>query len=153
MKSHTSLSLLKIDSEKPQAAQTYSPKKHIEVFAEKFLAYHSKIHTVSATEDNIRYLYKDTTALNKLKNIVSLYESIETNLQNKGVNTFVIASLTMQEQKIIALIAEGLQTKQIASELFISEHTVQTHRKNLYKKLNVDSVTDLVKISMMMAVN
>ena len=153
MKSPTSLNLLKIASENPQQAQTYSPKKNIELFAKKFIVYHSKTGAVASDEDNIRYLYNDATVLQKLKKMVSLYETIETDLQNKGVDTSVVATITSQEENIISLIAEGLQTKQIASALFISEHTVQTHRKNIYKKLNVTSVTDLVKISMMLAVN
>ena len=153
MKSHTSLRLLKIASEKTLVAPTYSPKKNIELFAENFIAYHSKIDALAVSEDNVRYLYNDATTLKKLNKMVALYETIETDLQNKGVNTSILSTVTQQEQNIISLIAEGLQTKQIASELFISEHTVQTHRKNIYKKLNVDSVTDLVKISMMMVVN
>lgn len=152
MKAHTSLSLLKIASENTRQAQTYSPKKNIELFAKNFIAYHSKIDAVASAEDNIRYLYNDTTALQKLKKMVSLYETVESDLQNKGVNTLLLASITPQEENIISLIAEGLQTKKIASALFISEHTVQTHRKNIYKKLNVTSVTDLVKISMLFAI-
>lgn len=150
MKSYTSLSLLKTTSEKPQSVQLNSPKKNIELFTENFLAYHSKKDTVIGAEDNIRYLYNDATALLKLQKMVSLYKTIESDLQNKGVDTSVVGTLTPQEENIVSLIAEGLQTKEIASALFISEHTVQTHRKNIYKKLNVTSVTDLVKISMML---
>ncbi|MAZ73334.1 MAG: hypothetical protein CMC70_09320 [Flavobacteriaceae bacterium] len=152
MKSHTSLHVLKKTSEESQNLQIHSPQKKIELFAQKFVAYHSKIDTVMATEDNIRYLYNDTTALRKLKKMVSLYESIEIDLKHKGINTATIETLTPQEETIIFLIAEGLQTKEIATSLFISEHTVQTHRKNIYKKLNVTSITDLVKISILFAI-
>ena len=153
MKSHSPLKVLNVASGDSQSLQLHSPKKKVEIFAEKFITHHSKIDTVSAAEDNIRYLYNDVTALRKLKKMVSLYETIETDLQNKGIDTSVVASITSQEENIISLISEGLQTKQIAASLFISEHTVQTHRKNIYKKLNVTSVTDLVKISMILALN
>jgi len=152
MKSHSPLHVLKVASGESQSLQLHSPKKKIEVFAEKFISHHSKIDAVSAAEDNIRYLYNDVTALRKLKKMVSMYETIEIDLQNKGIDTSVMATITPQEETIITLIAEGLQTKQIAAALFISEHTVQTHRKNIYKKLNVTSVTDLVKISMLLLV-
>lgn len=153
MKPHTSLRLQKIVSESPPTASYQSPKKNIELFTENFIAHHSKIDAVLVAEDNIRYLYNDGTALQKLKKMVSLYETIETDLTKKGVDISVIDTITPQEGNIIALIAEGLQTKKIAATLFISEHTVQTHRKNIYKKLNVTSVTDLVKISMLITIN
>ncbi len=152
MKSQTPLNFLKIASRESQSLQLHSPKKKIERFAEKFITHHSKIDAVTAAEDNIRYLYNDVTALKKLEKMVSLYETIESDLMNKGVDTSLVATITPQEETIITLIAEGLQTKQIAAALFISEHTVQTHRKNIYKKLNVTSVTDLVKISMLLLV-
>ncbi len=51
--------------------------------------------------------------------------------------------LTEQEQKIVSLIAQDKTNKQIAAELFISVSTVKTHINNLYKKLNVNTRTDL----------
>lgn len=149
MKSHTSLAFLKIASDAKPSKAAYSSKSNLEVFTESLMEHHSKIDAPSSQDDTVRYLHPDTIVLRKLKKMVSLYESIETDLQNKGIDTSVFATITQQEENIISLIAEGLQTKEIASKLFISEHTVQTHRKNIYKKLNVTSVTDLVKISMM----
>lgn len=53
-------------------------------------------------------------------------------------------SLSERENEVIALIAGGLTSKAIAEELNISPHTVQTHRKNIMKKLNVNSTSGLV---------
>jgi DNA-binding NarL/FixJ family response regulator len=53
--------------------------------------------------------------------------------------------LTTREEEIIALIADGLTTKEIAGKLHISGATVETHRTNLMKKLQVRNVAGLVK--------
>ncbi len=153
MKPQNSLQLRKTTSESSPFVSFNSSKKTVRAFTEKFIEHHSKIDTGFTAQDNVRYLYNEAMALQKLKKMVSLYESLETDLHSKGVQISAVNSLTPQEETIITLIAEGLQTKQIASALFISEHTVQTHRKNIYKKLNVTSVTDLVKIAMMLAVH
>ena len=72
------------------------------------------------------------------------------NLRDKGITAELIKSLTTQEKTILKLIADGLQTKEIASNLHISNHTVQTHRKNMYKKLNLNTISDLVKLSLLL---
>lgn len=58
-----------------------------------------------------------------------------------------ISSLSDQEKRIINLIINGLEEKQISEELFISKHTVHTHKKNLLKKLNLHTNAELVKFA------
>jgi DNA-binding NarL/FixJ family response regulator len=55
-----------------------------------------------------------------------------------------IALLTSRETEILTLIAHGKSTVVIAEELFLSPHTVQTHRKSIIKKLNIKSPTEFV---------
>lgn len=55
------------------------------------------------------------------------------------------AHLTAREVEIIRLIEKEYNNKDIASELFISERTVETHRKNIFRKTNTNSVIGLVK--------
>ena len=52
--------------------------------------------------------------------------------------------LTPSEMEIVRLISEGLTTKEIASRKHISFHTVITHRKNIFRKLGVSSVSELI---------
>lgn len=52
--------------------------------------------------------------------------------------------LTCTEIGIVRLIAGGLSTKVIASQKNISFHTVNTHRKNIFRKLKVSSVSELI---------
>jgi two-component system, NarL family, nitrate/nitrite response regulator NarL len=55
------------------------------------------------------------------------------------------AHLTDREMEIIRLIEKEYSNKQIAEALFISERTVETHRKNIFRKTNTNSVIGLVK--------
>lgn len=51
---------------------------------------------------------------------------------------------TQRELEIIQLVAEGLSSRKIADKLFISEHTVSTHRKNILRRYHMDSTGELV---------
>ncbi|MCL4501239.1 MAG: response regulator transcription factor [Deltaproteobacteria bacterium] len=53
--------------------------------------------------------------------------------------------LTTREREIIKLIAEGKSSKEMADLLFISSRTVQHHRANIMRKLNIKKTADLVK--------
>lgn len=51
---------------------------------------------------------------------------------------------TARELEIIELLAQGFNSKQIGEMLFISKHTVDTHRKNINRKGNFNGITDIV---------
>lgn len=53
--------------------------------------------------------------------------------------------LTNREIEIIRLIEKELSNKQIAEKLFLSERTIETHRKNIFRKTNTSGVIGLVK--------
>ncbi|NOS91247.1 MAG: response regulator transcription factor [Cyclobacteriaceae bacterium] len=55
--------------------------------------------------------------------------------------------LTDREQEILRLIVKEFPNKQIADKLFISERTVETHRKNIFRKTNTGSIVGLVKFA------
>jgi len=55
--------------------------------------------------------------------------------------------LTRREKEILQLLADGLKGPQIAERLFLSPLTVETHRKNLLRKFNANSVQLLLKIA------
>lgn len=57
-----------------------------------------------------------------------------------------INSLTKRELEIISMIREGLSSHDIALKLFISQRTVEVHRYNIFKKLNVSNVVSMMKV-------
>jgi FixJ family two-component response regulator len=57
------------------------------------------------------------------------------------------ASLTPREREIMVLVVSGLLNKQIAAQLGISEITVKAHRGRVMRKMQVDSLADLVRVA------
>ncbi|WP_158838143.1 response regulator transcription factor [Polaribacter sp. L3A8] len=53
--------------------------------------------------------------------------------------------LSNKESEVLTLISEGLTTKEIASKLFVSSRTIETHRANILKKLEVKNTASLIK--------
>ena len=53
--------------------------------------------------------------------------------------------LTNREVEIVRLIEKEYSNKKIAEELFLSERTVETHRKNIFRKTKTNSVIGLIK--------
>jgi FixJ family two-component response regulator len=55
--------------------------------------------------------------------------------------------LTAREREIMALVASGLMSKQIAAQIGLSEITVKVHRSHIMKKIGARSVADLVRMA------
>ncbi len=60
----------------------------------------------------------------------------------------VYDDLTPREREVLTLIAEGMSNAEIAQELVISVKTVDRHRENIMRKLNLHSRIDLVKYAL-----
>jgi DNA-binding NarL/FixJ family response regulator len=55
--------------------------------------------------------------------------------------------LTPREVDIIRLLKEGLSSHQVANRLILSVHTIDTHRKNIYAKLGISTIAELVRFA------
>lgn len=53
--------------------------------------------------------------------------------------------LSQKEKEVLGLISEGLTTKDIAAKLFVSTRTIETHRANILRKLEVKNTAELIK--------
>lgn len=58
-----------------------------------------------------------------------------------------LPALSSREKEILGLIAEGYTNPQIAEKIFLSQFTVDSHRKNLLAKLNVKNTATLIKFA------
>jgi two-component system nitrate/nitrite response regulator NarL len=74
-----------------------------------------------------------------------LYLSLDINNVSLSQVASEIPVLSRREKEVLQLIADGLTNNQIAQKLFISLHTVDTHRKNLLAKFNVNNTAILIK--------
>ena len=101
-------------------------------------------------DDKVRYLNKEVTEKRITENALQLFEHITSQIKNLNISSEKIDTLTKQESHIISHIGDGLQNKEIAEVMFISPHTVQTHRKNIYKKLEINSIAEVVKLSLLL---
>ncbi len=74
------------------------------------------------------------------------YDLIHTFQSDK--NEVVSYKLGEREIEIIKLLAEGLTSHQISEKLFISEHTVKTHRKNILRKTGLNNTSQLIQFAL-----
>lgn len=95
------------------------------------------------------YLLKETNkevlveAINGIVNEGKKYFNAIQNSSNSF--EFKQSILTKKEKEIIQLIAQENTTEEIAKKLFISKGTIESHRKNIFLKLQVTNVAGLVK--------
>ena len=57
-----------------------------------------------------------------------------------------INQLTKREMQIVDMLKEGLSSKEIAERLLISNRTVEVHRYNIFRKLDVTNIVSLIKL-------
>lgn len=63
--------------------------------------------------------------------------------ESAQTNQAVSETLTEREKDVLKLLVQGLSNKEVADKLFISAHTVMSHRKNISRKLNIKSLAGL----------
>ncbi len=73
-------------------------------------------------------------------------QSIE--ISENEENTSKLELLTIREKEVLITLSSGKITKEIAEELNISNHTVEQHKKNIRKKLNLTTVGELINFTM-----
>jgi len=103
------------------------------------------------------YVLKNTGREELVRAINSVYEGkeffseeVENVIDSNPVNDEKIntINLTEREVDIIDCIAKEMTNAQIAEALFISERTVETHRKNIFRKTGIKGVVGLVKFAL-----
>ncbi len=76
-----------------------------------------------------------------------VHRVLEENLYMKK-NFKRFAALTKREKEVLALVAKGTESKEIAEILFVSYHTVLQHRKNITKKVEHRNFAELIQFAM-----
>lgn len=92
--------------------------------------------------DELLSIWSDIDGIEELINKIFDQDSNEE-------NKIDAQSLTPREREIIICVAKGMKNKVIASELYLSTHTVITHRRNISKKLGIHSTSGLTMYAVM----
>lgn len=99
------------------------------------------------------YLVKSASKEEIEEGILSVYEGklymsldISSTLTDKE-NLKQVPVLSSREKEVLILIADGFTNPQIAEKLFISLHTVDSHRKNLLTKFGVNNTASVIKLA------
>lgn len=97
------------------------------------------------------YLVKSASAEEIAEAVLTAYEGkLYLSLDLNAIDGEVTAEppiLSRREKEVLEYIAEGFTNPQIAEKLFISLHTVDTHRKNILTKFNVNNTAALIKLA------
>lgn len=100
------------------------------------------------------YLLKDTDSdilIESIKKVVWNNEKIfPKDFQTTEKLDFDKNIVSKREKEIINLISKGFTSDEIADKLYISKHTIETHRKNIFNKLQVNNIAALVKKSIIL---
>lgn len=98
------------------------------------------------------YLLKNASSDDLLEAIEQVYEGktyfsaeVQSILAESSLKD--IPNLTRREKEILRMIATGETTQQIADKLFVSPLTIETHRRNLMQKFNVNNAPALIKLA------
>jgi DNA-binding NarL/FixJ family response regulator len=68
-------------------------------------------------------------------------------IDKEGGKTSALDLLSTREQEVLQLIAEGKSTREIAEHLYLSPKTVENHRANIMRKLDIKDIPSLVKFA------
>lgn len=96
------------------------------------------LEAIAKVKNGKKYFSEDVT--------LTLLGSDE-NSDKIATNFAILDELTEREVEILKLIAEGKTNKEIGDQLNISHRTVDTHRTNLMKKLEVNNVAGLIRLA------
>ena len=119
-------------------ADPYFTTEALEAGAHGYLL---KEESFSSLIDSIKAVHNGKIVLSPSLQSHVLEDAVEKSKQGKDCTIH----LTKREREILQQVAEGSTNQEIADLLFISPATVDTHRKNIMKKLGIHSVAGLVK--------
>jgi two-component system response regulator NreC len=99
------------------------------------------------------YLLKNTDESELILAIRTVYKGkryFSTEISEKMINFIATQSisenvLSKKETEVLVLISKGMTTNEIATKLFVSSRTIETHRANILKKLEVKNSAELIK--------
>ncbi|SDI99680.1 response regulator transcription factor [Chryseobacterium jejuense] len=132
-------------------------KKKYETLQIIMLSVHNELPVINSTlaEGALGYIQKNASVSEILEGINTVYagnqflcSQTRSVLEKKSPDGLSqVPKLTRREKEILAEAAKGLTTNQMAEKLFISPHTVESHRKNLIEKFQTSNLSSAIKLA------
>lgn len=106
-----------------------------------------KVNAILKNINNQKEKFKKET-FSKISNLI--YKETNNNEEITKLNNQIFQEyrISIREKEIIEYLVKGLESKEIASELNITENTVNTHIKRIYNKCKINNRVELIKIFM-----
>jgi len=105
-------------------------------FVSKKTGYEELILGIKKVHKGQKFICTETSR--RLKNLNKFLLGIESNLRSKDER------FSQREREVLELLSEGKSSREIAEELFITERTVESHRKNMIVKGQVKNTVELI---------
>jgi DNA-binding NarL/FixJ family response regulator len=105
-------------------------------FVSKKAGFDELLHAIKTIHSGRKYICNETSK--KLKNLNKFLSGTEETLE--GTDEFC----SRREKQVLELLADGHSTREIAKRLFITDKTVESHRKNLVSKAKVKNTVELI---------
>ena len=96
------------------------------------------------------YILKNSSLKKVIEAIRAVHKGetyFDTGIKGKETTVTDEVPLSKREKEILKLVGEGKTSQEIADTLFIGKTTVDTHRKNILKKLNLQGKSELMRYS------
>jgi len=157
-KQHVDILLLDINLVDTNSIELIKPlKKKYENLQIIMLSVHNELPVINSTlsEGALGYIQKNASVSEIMEGITAVYagnqflcSQTRFILEKKSADGLHhVPKLTRREKEILAEAAKGLTTNQMAEKLFISPHTVESHRKNLIEKFQTSNLSSAIKLA------
>ncbi len=134
---------------KPYFANMKEPEKSAKVQLSQLIKKLNKNSNFLSSDEYISVLTETKSICTNKQFTEGLIQSInvlrQTEIHRKN-------SLTTREQQVLLLIGEGSKSSAIATQLALSKSTIETHRKNIRKKLKLNGKDNLIALALLFSV-
>ncbi|MBW1799205.1 MAG: response regulator transcription factor [Deltaproteobacteria bacterium] len=128
----------------------------VETIAEAFQAgatgYIVKESTTKRLLDGLKYILEGKYFLDSSVSQVVVKKLMESPVKEKNITDAGYGRLTLREQEVMCLLAEGVSIKKIAERLFISPKTVENHRASIMSKLGLHNGYELIRYAVKLGI-
>jgi len=101
--------------------------------------------TFKGIDDNGKVVFELKEDASKFDGTINLFKTIIEQNHFMRNNVEKYSSLTPREKEVLKFIIKGYTNKQISEKMYVSHHTIRTHRNRIWKKLDVKQVAECLK--------